>query len=123
MNIDDPILRAGSDISNVPSIPTEGAEQIKKPNRFMSVLKGIGGVAASFIPGLGGIGGLISGGLSKGPDFGSMQAMIQQQQANSVKMLGIQHQVSNQSQEFTTVSNLLKARHDSEMSAVNNFKS
>lgn len=123
MNIDDPILRAGSDISNNSPLPVEEAGRIKQPNKFMSVLKGIGGAALSMVPGLGGIGGMISGSLSKGPDFGSMQAMIQQQQESSVKMLGIQHQVSTQSQEFTTVSNLLKARHDSEMSAVNNFKS
>lgn len=121
MNIDDPILRAGSEISNVPSLPTEGVDKIKQPNRFMSVLKTIGGVAASFVPGLSGIlGGALSGG---GPDFGSMQAMIQQQQKSSMQMLGIQNQVSTQAQNFTTVSNLLKARHDSEMSAVNNFKS
>lgn len=86
----------------------------------MKVLKGVGSVAASFIPGIGGIvGGLLNG----GPNMGAMQAMIQQQQKFSMQMLGIQHQVSTQGQEFTAVSNLLKARHDSEMSAVNNFKS
>jgi hypothetical protein len=31
--------------------------------------------------------------------------------------------VSMQAQEFTTVSNLMKTRHDSEMTAVNNIKS
>ncbi|MEP6923855.1 MAG: hypothetical protein ABI954_05290 [Pyrinomonadaceae bacterium] len=120
MNIDDPILRAGSEISNVPNLPADGVDKPKQPNRFMSVLKTIGGVAASFVPGLGGI---VGGALSGGPDFGSMQAMIQQQQKSSMQMLGIQNQVSTQAQNFTTVSNLLKARHDSEMSAVNNFKS
>jgi hypothetical protein len=121
MNMDDPILRAGNDVSTIPNLPADTTTQVKQPNKFMSVLKGIGGVAASFIPGLGGIlGGAISGG---GPDFGSMQAMIQQQQKQAVQMLGIQNQVTTQSQNFTTVSNLLKARHDAEMSAVNNFKS
>jgi hypothetical protein len=87
----------------------------------MGILKGIGGAAASFIPGVGPmISNLIGGG---GPDFGSMQAMIQQQQRSSMQMLQIQNQVSQQSQNFTSVSNLLKARHDAEMSAVNNFKS
>lgn len=123
MKVDDPILRAGSDISNVSSLPVDESIRVKQPNKFMSVLKGIGGAAISMIPGLGGIGSMIGGSLSQGPDFGSMQAMIRQQQESSMKMLGVQHQVSTQSQNFTTVSNLLKARHDSEMSAVNNFKS
>lgn len=115
----DPILRAGSEVSNVPALPVEGVDK-PKSNGFLKVLKGVGSVAASFIPGVGGmIGGLLGG----GPNFGSMQAMIQQQQRFSMQMLGIQQQVSTQSQEFTAVSNLLKARHDSEMSAVNNFKS
>lgn len=97
-------------------------QQPKQPNKFLSVLKGIGGVAAGFIPGVGGmLGGIINGG--GGPNFGSMQTMIQQQERSSMRMLSIQQQVANQGQEFTAVSNLLKARHDSEMSAVSNFKS
>lgn len=119
--MDDPILRTGNDVSTVSNLPIDTTPQIKQPSRFGSVLKSIAGVATSFIPGVGGmLSGAISGG---GPDFGSMQTMIQQQQKQAVQMLGIQNQVTTQSQNFTTVSNLLKARHDAEMSAVNNFKS
>ncbi len=121
MKIDDPILKTGTDVSTIPNLPVDTTSQIKQPSRFGSILKGIGSVAASFVPGLGGIlGSAISGG---GPDFGSMQAMIAQQQKQSMQMLSVQNQVSTQSQNFTTVSNLLKSRHDAEMSAVNNFKS
>ena len=49
--------------------------------------------------------------------------MLGQQQKNAMQLVGLQTQVGQQSQEFTTVSNLLKSRHDSEMTAVNNFKS
>lgn len=115
----DPILRAGNEVNNVPVAPVDTFAK-PKSNGFMNILKGVGSVAASFIPGIGGaIGGLLNG----GPNIGAMQAMIQQQQKFSMQMLGIQHQVNTQGQEFTAVSNLLKARHDSEMSAVNNFKS
>ena len=48
---------------------------------------------------------------------------MNQQQQQGMQMLGVQQRVSMQAQEFTTVSNLLKTRHDSEMSAVNNIKS
>ncbi len=121
MNINDPILRTGGEVSTVPILPLDGTSPVKQPSKFMSVLKGIGGVAASFVPGLGGIlGGVMNSG---GPDFNSMQAMLQQQQKQSMQMLSVQNQVSTQSQNFTTVSNLLKSRHDAEMSAVNNFKS
>lgn len=118
----DPILRAGSDVSAAyNSLGFDGSvEKTKQPNKFLSILKGVGGAAASMIPGVGGIvGGLLGG----GPNFGSMQAMLQQSQRQQMQMLSLQHQVSTQGQEFTAVSNLLKARHDSEMSAVNNFKS
>ncbi len=49
--------------------------------------------------------------------------MMGQQQKNSIQLIGLQTQIGQQSQEFSTVSNLLKSRHDSEMTAVNNFKS
>jgi len=40
-----------------------------------------------------------------------------------MQLIGVQMRVQNQTEQFTTVSNLLKARHDGEMSAVQNFKS
>jgi hypothetical protein len=120
---DDPLIQ------NVPVTPTTTPfspydTQVEKPkptNKFLDILKGIGGAALGvFAPGLGG---LLGGVLGSGPNFGTMQGMIQQQQRFSMQLLSVQHQVGTQSQEFTAVSNLLKARHDSEMSAVNNFKS
>jgi hypothetical protein len=125
-------------------------EKVKQPNKFLQVLGGVAGGALSFVaPGLGGIlGSIISG---SGSSFGSytalmeqqrqfdemqrynqlssaiqqrqQQIMMNQQQQQSMQLLGVQQQVSMQSQEFTTVSNLMKTRHDSEMTAVNNIKS
>ena len=52
-----------------------------------------------------------------------MQTMLNQQAQQSMALLAVQNKVQSQTQEFTTVTNLLKARHDGEMSAVHNFKS
>lgn len=118
--------------------------------KFLRVLGGIAGGAMNFVmPGLGGIlGNVISrGGSSYGSYVGLMeqqrqmdemnrynqmanslqqkqqQIMLNQQQQQSFQLISVQHRASMQSQEFSTVSNLMKSRHDSEMTAVNNIKS
>jgi outer membrane lipoprotein SlyB len=125
-------------------------QKTKEPNKFMRVLGGIAGGALNiFAPGLGGIlGNVIGGGSSSTGSYGALieqqrqfdemqrynqvsttqqqrqqNQMMNQQQMQGMQMLGVQQRVSMQAQEFTTVSNLLKTRHDSEMSAVNNIKS
>ena len=128
----------------------EVQQKTKEPNKFLRILGGIAGGALNFVaPGLGGIlGNVIGGGGSSFGSYGalaeqqrqfeemqrfnqlstSMQQrqqsqMLNQQQQQSMQLLGVQHRASMQAQEFTTVSNLMKTRHDSEMSAVNNIKS
>ena len=125
-------------------------QRTKEPNKFMRILGGIGGAALNFVaPGLGGIlGNVIGGGGSSFGSYGALMEqqrqfdemqrynqistslqqrqqsqMLNQQQQQSMQLLGVQHRASMQAQEFTTVSNLMKTRHDSEMSAVNNIKS
>jgi hypothetical protein len=97
-------------------------ERPKEPGKFAKIFGGIAAGALNLVaPGAGSIiGGFINRG---GLDHASMQSMLHQQQLQSFQMLAIQNRVQTQTQEFTTVSNLLKARHDGEMSAVHNFKS
>ena len=97
-------------------------EPPKQPGKFSRIFGGIAGAALNLVaPGAGSlIGGFINRG---GLDYSNMQSMLYQQQMHSMQMLAIQNRVQTQTQEFTTVSNLLKARHDGEMSAVHNFKS
>ena len=97
-------------------------EKPKEPGKFSKIFGGILGGALNIVaPGAGSIiGGFINRGSA---DFSNMHSMLQQQQLQSMQMLAIQNRVQTQTQEFTTVSNLLKARHDGEMSAVHNFKS
>ena len=98
-------------------------EQPKQPGRFSKIFGGIAAGALNIVaPGMGSvIGGFINRGGSL--DTANMNEMLRQQQMMSFQMLAIQNRVQTQTQEFTTVSNLLKARHDGEMSAVHNFKS
>lgn len=129
---------------------TELQTKAKTPNKFLSVLGSVAGGALNYvIPGLGGIlGSIISGGGSNAGSYVGLMdqqrqmqemmqynqvanmlqqqnqnQMLQQQQQQSMQLLAVQHRSSMQSQEFSTVSNLLKSRHDSEMTAVNNIKS
>ncbi len=150
-NGDPMITPTNTQLPPLPGVYDAGAIQNqKKPNRFLSILGGIAGGALNMVaPGVGTlIGGAIGG---TGSSFGSYtslieqqkqfeqmqrynqvssmmqqqqnQAMMDQQQKNSYRLIEVQNRVSMQAQEFSTVSNLLKSRHDSEMTAVNNIKS
>ena len=98
--------------------------QPKQPGKFSRIFGGLVGGALNIVaPGAGSlIGGFINGG-SGGVDFNNMQAMLNHQAQQSMQMLALQNRVQTQSQEFTTVTNLLKTKHDGDMSAVHNFKS
>jgi hypothetical protein len=97
-------------------------EAPKQPGKFSKIFGGIASGALNIVaPGMGSVvGSFINRG---GVDTTNMNEMLRQQQMMSMQMLAIQNRVQTQTQEFTTVSNLLKARHDGEMSAVHNFKS
>ena len=97
-------------------------EAPKQPGKFSRIFGGIAAGALNIVaPGMGSVvGSFINRG---GVDTTNMNEMLRQQQMMSFQMLAIQNRVQTQTQEFTTVSNLLKARHDGEMSAVHNFKS
>jgi hypothetical protein len=123
-------MPSGDALINVNSTPQPTAPQpqlpVDKPkgSGFWGALGRIGTAALNFVaPGAGNLVGAFVGGAGGGLDYSNMQVMLQQQAEQSMAMLAIQNRVQTQTQEFTTVSNLLKARHDGEMSAVNNFKS
>ncbi len=93
----------------------------KKSSGFGRVMGGILGGALNFVaPGLGSV---IGGLGNSGASAADMQNMMNDQMRQSMQLLSVQNRVQSQSQEFTTFSNLLKSKHDSEMSAVTNFKS
>src|SRR5215213_8958108 len=97
-------------------------EQPKQPGRFSKIFGGIAAGALNIVaPGMGSVvGSFINRG---GVDATNMNEMLRQQQLMSMQLLAVQNRVQTQGQEFSTISNLLKARHDGEMSAIHNFKS
>lgn len=122
MPVNDPMIATSPTVQSAPMPSALPPQEQKSPGKFSRIFGGLLGGALNLVaPGAGSvIGGFINRG---GLDTSSMEAMMNQQAQNSMTMLAVQTRVQNQSQEFTTISNLLKARHDSEMSAVNNFKS
>lgn len=115
----DPIVNSTAPQVPVTSFPA--AAPVKKSGGFGRVLGGILGGAANIIaPGLGSI---LGGSLGGGASAADMQAMMNNQMQQSMQLLQVQNRVQSQGQQFTTFSNLLKSKHDSEMSAVANFKS
>lgn len=115
----DPIVNSTTTIQPVNTVPI--TPQTKKSGGgFGRVLGGVLGGALNFVaPGLGSVlGGTMGGGASAA----DMQTMMNNQMQQSMQLLAVQNRVQSQSQEFTTFSNLLKSKHDSEMSAVTNFK-
>lgn len=113
-----------SSVGMNPMMGVQATPQPKAPGKFSRIFGGILGGALNLVaPGAGSLIGNFIGGGGGGANFASMDGMLAQQQQQSMQMLAMQNRVQSQTQEFTTVSNLLKARHDGEMSAVHNFKS
>ena len=122
----DPILstvqQPQTDPVTPPIVPQQDPKP-KEPGTFGKILGSVLGGAVNVIaPGAGSlIGGLFrGGGLSYAAD---METMLAQSARQQTQLLGVQIRVSDQTQQFTAVSNLLKAKHDGEMTAVSNFKS
>jgi len=120
----DPILDAVQQQQTEPvTTAPVAAPPPKEPGKFGRILGSVLGGAMNVIaPGAGSLlGGLVrGGGVSYAADMETMLAQSARQQS---QLLGVQMRVSDQTQQFTAVSNLLKAKHDGEMTAVSNFKS
>ena len=105
-----------------PTVPADDRPP-KQPGKFGQILGSVLGGAMNVIaPGAGSlIGGLVRGG---GLGYAAeMETLLQQSARQQTQLIGVQMRVSDQTQQFSAVSNLLKAKHDGEMTAVNNFKS
>jgi predicted lipid-binding transport protein (Tim44 family) len=121
----DPILdpiRQQQEPVTPPIVPADQPKPPKEPGKFGRILGGVLGGAVNVIaPGAGSIlGGLIRGGGAAG--MADMEVMLAQSARQQTQLLGVQMRVNDQTQQFTAVSNLLKSKHDGEMSAVSNFK-
>ncbi|HLK91524.1 MAG TPA: hypothetical protein VKZ18_16650 [Polyangia bacterium] len=52
----------------------------------------------------------------------SVQTMLQDGQASNMQMLALQQQIQEESQRFTTVSNVMRAKYDTAKAAVSNIR-
>jgi hypothetical protein len=67
-----------------------------------------------------GVDGVRTGGA---PNYGDdMSGALQQQADNSMHYLQLQQQIQEETRAFTTISNVLKARHDTVKNAINNVR-
>ena len=51
-----------------------------------------------------------------------MDALMQQGQASNLQLLALQQQVQQENQRFSTVSNVMRAKHDTAKAAVSNIR-
>jgi hypothetical protein len=56
------------------------------------------------------------------PEMASMETLMQQGQASNLQLLALQQQVQQENQRFTTVSNVMRAKHDTAKAAVSNIR-
>lgn len=105
------------------STQTDQPTNAQKKGGFAKILGNVlGGAVNVMAPAAGSIlGGLVrGGGLGYAAEIERLMAQSAQQQ---MQLIGVQMRVQDRSQQFSTVSNLLKSRHDGEMEAIRNFKS
>ena len=61
-------------------------------------------------------------GASGSPAAASVETLMQQGQASNLQLLALQQQVQQENQRFTTVSNVMRAKHDTAKAAVSNIR-
>jgi hypothetical protein len=61
-------------------------------------------------------------GVTGGPELGGVESLMQQGQASNLQLLALQQQVQQENQRFTTVSNVMRAKHDTAKAAVSNIR-
>ncbi len=70
-----------------------------------------------------GTAGIAAAGAAPGSsDMSNIQAMMQDGQSSNMQMLALQQQMQDESQRFTTVSNVMRAKYDTAKAAVSNIR-
>ncbi|HXJ19114.1 MAG TPA: hypothetical protein VMT03_02695 [Polyangia bacterium] len=63
-----------------------------------------------------------TGGSTGSTDLSSVQSIMQDGQASNMQLLALQEQIQNESQQFSTLSNVMRARYDTAKAAVSNIR-
>ena len=96
-----------------------GAGMLGGPSGPMSPAAAFGAAAAGMAGAAGGPGPAGAGGAS---DMTNVQAMMQEGQSSNMQLLALQQQIQEESQRFSTVSNVMRAKFDTAKAAVSNIR-
>jgi hypothetical protein len=69
------------------------------------------------------LGGVPGGSAGAGSDFASVATLQRESQAFNLQLLGLQEEIQQENRRFTTVSNVIRARHDTAKAAISNIRS
>jgi hypothetical protein len=119
--------------------PTRPRQTERPPQPFHEVLSGgvslllsgaevathvLGGpvLAAAVHDARAGATGSLTGSTTGSAAGGDVQSMLQDGQASNLQLLALQQQIQNDSQQFSTVSNVMRAKYDTAKAAVSNIR-
>lgn len=64
----------------------------------------------------------LAGAATGNPEMTNVEAMMQEGQLSNLQLLALQQQVQQENQQFSTVSNVMRAKHDTAKAAVSNIR-
>jgi hypothetical protein len=108
-------LGATSAVRGVPAVPAGGLGAAALP--LAAAAPGAAASTAGAGPGT------LAAGASDGSDLATMQAMQRESQAFNMQLLNLQEEVQQENRRFSTLSNVLRAKHDTAKAAVSNIRS
>lgn len=112
---------AATNTLTLPDLSLNNILQQTQPSTFRRVLGGVVGTAANIAaPGIGGVvGNLISGGTNS--LVTGLAGGLASGNSDPSQFLQLQQQMEQQQEAYETLSNVLKARHDAAMAAIQNI--
>jgi hypothetical protein len=118
------LLMSGAEIAtHVVAGPVMAAAVHDARAGAVNSISGAGGTIGAAGPlGIGpaGTGGALAGPAGAGST--NVQSMMQDGQSSNMQMLALQQQIQEESQRFTTVSNVMRAKYDTAKAAVSNIR-
>lgn len=113
-----PVLAAAVHDARVGAMTAVGGAGATSAAGALGVAAGAGGPLAA----MSGAGGPGQSGQSGQSDLANVQAMMQDGQSSNMQLLALQQQIQEESQRFTTVSNVMRAKFDTAKAAVSNIR-
>lgn len=116
-----PVLAAAVHDARVGAMTALGGAPAVGTTGGMGVTSGAGALGAAAAGAAGGPLGALSGQGGQS-DMSNVQAMMQDGQSSNMQLLALQQQIQEESQRFSTVSNVMRAKFDTAKAAVSNIR-